>query len=40
MERSVLWSDVIVREGVRVVDSVVTSGIVVETDLIGAVAVS
>jgi mannose-1-phosphate guanylyltransferase len=39
VERSVLWSDVIVREGVRVVDSVVASGIVVETDLIGAVAV-
>jgi NDP-sugar pyrophosphorylase family protein len=39
VERSVLWSDVIVREGVRVVDSVVASGIVVETDLIRAVAV-
>ena len=39
VERSVLWSDVSVREGVRVVDSVVASGIVVETDLIGAVAV-
>ena len=39
VERSVLWSDVIVREGVRVIDSVVASGIVVETDLIGAVAV-
>ena len=39
VERSVLWSDVIVRQGVRVVDSVVASGIVVETDLIGAVAV-
>jgi len=39
VERSVLWSDVIVREGVRVVDSVVASGITVETDLIGAVEV-
>ena len=39
VERSVLWSDVIVREGVRVVDSVVASGIMVETDFIGGVAV-
>ena len=39
VERSVLWSDVIVRAGVRVIDSVVASGIVVETDLIDAVAV-
>ena len=39
VERSVLWSDVIVRERVRVIDSVVASGIIVETDLIGAVAV-
>ena len=39
VERSVLWSDVSVRGGVRVVDSVVASGIVAEKDLIGAVAV-
>jgi len=39
VERSVLWSDVIVGEGVRVIDSVVASGITVETDLIRAVAV-
>jgi mannose-1-phosphate guanylyltransferase len=38
VKRSVLWSDVIVREGVRVVDSVVTSGVVLERDLIGGVA--
>jgi mannose-1-phosphate guanylyltransferase len=39
VERSVLWSDVIVREGVRVIDSVVASAITVERDLIGGVAV-
>ena len=39
VERSVLWSDVTVREGVRVIDSVVASGISVETDLIGTVVV-
>ncbi|UCH01017.1 MAG: NDP-sugar synthase [Deltaproteobacteria bacterium] len=36
---SVLWRDVIVREGVRVVDSVVTSGVVLERDLLGGVAI-
>ena len=36
---SVLWNDAIVREGVKVVDSVVTSGVVVEKDLVGGVAV-
>jgi mannose-1-phosphate guanylyltransferase len=36
---SVLWNGVIVRAGVRVVDSVVTSGVVVEKDLLGGVAV-
>jgi len=30
---------VIVREGVRVVDSVVTSGVVLERDLLGGVAI-
>ena len=39
VKRSVLWTDVIVREGVRVIDSVVTSGVVVERDLIGGVAI-
>jgi len=34
--RSVLWDGVTVREGVRVTDSVVTSGRVVERDLAGA----
>ena len=39
VQRSVLWNDVIVKEGVRVVDSVVTSGVVVEKDLIGGIAI-
>ena len=33
VKRSVLWSDVVVREGVKVVDSIVTTGVVVEADL-------
>ncbi len=36
---SVLWNDAIVREGVKVVDSVVTSGVTVEKDLVGGVAI-
>ncbi len=36
---SVLWNDVTVREGVRVVDSVVTTGVIVEEDIIGGVAI-
>ena len=39
VQRSVLWNDVIIKKGVRVVDSVVTSGVVVEKDLIGGVAI-
>jgi mannose-1-phosphate guanylyltransferase len=39
VKRSVLWNGVIVREGIRVVDSVVTSGVIVEKDLIGGVAI-
>jgi len=39
VQRSVLWNDVIIKEGMRVVDSVVTSGVVVEKDLIGGVAI-
>jgi len=39
VKRSVLWNDVIVREGIRVVDSVVTSGVIVEKDLTGGVAI-
>ena len=39
VQRSVLWNDVIIKEGVRVVDSVVASGVVVEKDLIGGVAI-
>jgi len=39
VQRSVLWNDVIIKEGVRVVDSVVTSGVVVKKDVIGGVAI-
>jgi mannose-1-phosphate guanylyltransferase len=39
VERSVLWDEVTVRQGVRIIDSVVTSGVVVKEDLIGSVAV-
>lgn len=39
VKRSVLWNDVIVREGIKVVDSVVTSGVIVEKDLIGGIAI-
>jgi len=39
VQRSVLWNDVIIREGTRIIDSVVTSGVVVEKDLIGGVAI-
>ena len=39
VQRSVLWNDVIIKEGVRVVDSVITSGVVVKKDLIGGVAI-
>lgn len=34
---SVLWADVLVGEGVNVVDSIVTTGVVVEKDLVGKV---
>jgi mannose-1-phosphate guanylyltransferase len=36
---SVLWNDVTVKEGVRVVDSVVTSGVTLEQDIVGGVAI-
>ncbi len=36
---SVLWNDVVVRQGVKVVDSVVTSGVTVEKDLFSGVAI-
>jgi mannose-1-phosphate guanylyltransferase len=39
VKRSVLWSDVVIREGIRVVDSIVTTGVVVEKDLVGGVAI-
>jgi len=39
VKRSVIWNDVIVREGVRVVDSVVASGVIVEKDLVDGVAI-
>jgi mannose-1-phosphate guanylyltransferase len=38
VQGSVLWDDVTVREGVRVIDSVVTTGVIVEEDIIGRVA--
>jgi mannose-1-phosphate guanylyltransferase len=39
VRRSVLWSDVVVREGVKVVDSIVTTGVIVQKDLVGGIAV-
>lgn len=39
VKRSVLWSDVVIREGVKVVDSVVASGVVLEKHLVGGVAI-
>lgn len=39
VQGSVLWDEVTVRAGVRVVDSVVTTGVVVEKDIIGGVAI-
>jgi mannose-1-phosphate guanylyltransferase len=39
IKRSVLWDNVIVREGVRVIDSVVTSGVLIEQDLVDGVAI-
>jgi NDP-sugar pyrophosphorylase family protein len=38
VKRSVLWADVVVGEGVNVVDSIVTTGVVLEKDLLGRVA--
>jgi len=39
VKRSVLWSDVVIREGVKVVDSVVSSGVILEKHLVGGVAI-
>jgi len=39
VKRSVLWSDVVIREGVKVVDSVVASGVILEKHLVGGVAI-
>jgi mannose-1-phosphate guanylyltransferase len=39
VQGSVLWDEVTVRAGVRVVDSVVTTGIIVEEDIAGGVAI-
>ncbi len=39
VKRSVLWNDVIVKEGINVVDSVVTSGVIVEKDLVSGVTI-
>jgi mannose-1-phosphate guanylyltransferase len=36
---SILWNEVTVREGVRVIDSVVTTGVTVGEDIIGGVAI-
>ena len=37
IRRSILWDDVKVREGKRVIDSVVTSGSIVNRDLVGEI---
>jgi mannose-1-phosphate guanylyltransferase len=39
VQGSVLWDEVTVRAGVRVVDSVVTTGVALEQDIVGGVAV-
>jgi mannose-1-phosphate guanylyltransferase len=39
VRRSVLWSDVVVREGVKVVDSIVTTGVIVQKDLVGGIGI-
>jgi mannose-1-phosphate guanylyltransferase len=39
VQRSVLWNDVTVRQGVHVVDSVATSGVIVKEDIIRGVAI-
>ena len=39
IRRSVLWDDVIVSKGIKVVDSIVTSGVIVEKDLFREVVV-
>jgi mannose-1-phosphate guanylyltransferase len=39
VQGSILWDEVTVRAGVRVVDSVVTTGVIVEKDIIGGVAI-
>jgi NDP-sugar pyrophosphorylase family protein len=38
VQGSILWNDVTVREGVRVIDSVITTGVIVKEDIIGGVA--
>ena len=39
VKRSILWNDVIIRRGIKVVDSIVTSGVIVEKDLFGEVVI-
>jgi len=39
VQRSVLWNDVIIKEGTKIIDSVVASGVIVEKDLIDGVAI-
>lgn len=40
VKRSIIWSDAVLEEGVRVVDSIVTTDVVVKEDLFGGVALS
>jgi len=39
VQGSILWNEVTVSEGVRVVDSVITSGVIVKEDIIGGAAI-
>jgi len=39
VKRSVLWDNVVVKEGVKVIDSVVASGVIVKKELYNAVAI-
>lgn len=39
VKRSVLWDNVVVKEGVKVIDSVVSSGVIVKKDLYSSVAI-
>jgi NDP-sugar pyrophosphorylase family protein len=39
VKRSILWDNVVVKGGVKVIDSIVTSGVIVKKDLYGSVAI-